>query len=72
MISVEDSYSTYEYADYYKILPAIHQWSKDPERIKNGVKVAEGFEYVSDTNTEWMDVDALRFLMNGYELQKAA
>jgi UDP-N-acetylglucosamine 4,6-dehydratase len=72
MISVEDSYSTYEYADYYKILPAIHQWSKDPERIKNGVKVAEGFEYVSDTNAEWMDVDALRFLVNGHELQKAA
>jgi UDP-N-acetylglucosamine 4,6-dehydratase (inverting) len=72
MISVEDSYSTYEYADYYKILPAIHHWSEDPERIKTGVKVAEGFEYVSDTNTEWMDVDALRFWLNGNALQKVA
>lgn len=72
MISTEDSYSTYEYPDYYKILPALHKWSDDPNRIKDGVKVPEGFEYVSDTNTEWMDVDALRFWLNGSNLKKAA
>lgn len=72
MISVEDSYSTYEYANYYKILPAINDWSTDPARIKEGQKVAEGFEYTSDSNSDWMDIDALRFWLNGSALKQAA
>ena len=28
MIGTEDSYSTYEYSDYYKILPQINEWGK--------------------------------------------
>ena len=54
MISMEDSYSTYEYSNYYKILPQINEWGKDILRIKDGVKVQEGFMYSSDTNKEWM------------------
>ena len=54
MISSDDSYSTYEYPSYYKILPQIYKWGKDSLRIKDGVKVAEGFVYNSDNNTEWM------------------
>jgi UDP-N-acetylglucosamine 4,6-dehydratase len=60
MISQEDAHHTYEYADYYKILPAIHQWSEDANRIKDGRKVPEGFTYASDTNTDWMDVKSLQ------------
>lgn len=60
MISSEDSYHTYEYAEHYKILPAIHEWSNDVNRIKNGTKVLEGFTYSSDTNREWMDVNTLQ------------
>ncbi len=54
MISVEDSYSTYEYPDYYKILPQINDWSKDSKRIKDGIKVSKNFVYRSETNTNWM------------------
>ena len=54
MISSDDSYSTYEYSDYYKILPQIHEWGKDNLRIKNGKKVSEKFNYSSSNNTEWM------------------
>ena len=54
MISSDDANSTYEYKDYYKILPQINQWSKDNLRIKDGKKVSEGFVYSSDNNTEWM------------------
>jgi len=54
MISPEDSFSTYEYADHYKILPTINAWCDDPKRIKNGMKVPEGFVYTSDKNPEWM------------------
>lgn len=60
MISSEDSHYTYEYPEHFKILPAIHQWSADPLRIKKGKKVAEGFSYTSENNREWMSIDALR------------
>ncbi|MBU0689925.1 MAG: UDP-N-acetylglucosamine 4,6-dehydratase (inverting) [Gammaproteobacteria bacterium] len=60
MIGYEDAANTYEYDDHYKILPAIHNWNNDPERIKNGRRVAPDFTYCSDSNTEWMSVDSLR------------
>ena len=34
MINEEDALHTYEYADYYKILPAIHAWSEDPKKFR--------------------------------------
>lgn len=54
MISFEDSYYTYEYEDYFKILPVINNWGQSSERIKDGVKVAEGFRYSSEINSDWM------------------
>jgi UDP-N-acetylglucosamine 4,6-dehydratase len=60
MIGAEDAPFTYNYPDHYKILPAIHDWASDPKRIKNGIKVPEGFLYSSDTNDQWMSIDELR------------
>jgi UDP-N-acetylglucosamine 4,6-dehydratase (inverting) len=60
MIGLEDAPHTYEYKDHYKILPAIYNWSSDPERSKGGVKVSEAFTYSSDTNKEWMSVEELQ------------
>jgi UDP-N-acetylglucosamine 4,6-dehydratase (inverting) len=60
MIGSEDALYTYEYPEHFKILPAIHNWSADPIRIKDGKKVADGFVYASDTNEHWMDVAVLR------------
>jgi UDP-N-acetylglucosamine 4,6-dehydratase (inverting) len=54
MIGAEDAYYTYEYPEHYKILPAINNWDKDANRIKDGNKVPEGFVYASDNNREWM------------------
>lgn len=64
MIGVEDSYYTYEYQEHFKILPSLHGWDSDPERIKNGRKVVEGFIYASDSNSEWMSVDDLKSWVN--------
>ena len=55
MIGAEDSFYTYEYPEHYKILPQINDWGTDTNRIKDGVKVPDGFTYASDTNTEWMN-----------------
>src|SRR5579862_543167 len=60
MIGSEDAIYTYEYPGYFKILPAIHRWSVDPGRIKDGVRVPEGFVYSSESNTEWMSIETLR------------
>ena len=54
MIGVEDSCFTYEYPEHFKILPQINGWADDKKRVKDGVKVAEGFFYTSDTNPSWM------------------
>lgn len=60
MISTEDSFYTYEYPEHYKILPVINDWAETKERIKDGVKVPEGFYYSSDNNTQWMSQDELK------------
>lgn len=60
MISEEDSFHTYEYPEHFKILPAIHAWDQDENRIKNGRKVPEGFSYTSKNNPDWMSSEALQ------------
>jgi len=60
MIGPEDAPHTYEYNDHYKILPAIYNWSSDPKRNKDGVKVDEDFVYSSDNNKDWMNVEDLQ------------
>ena len=60
MISSEDSYYTYEYSDYFKILPQINNWDKDKNRIKDGSRVEDGFIYSSDNNSEWMTKTELK------------
>ena len=64
MIGTEDSNSTYEYSNYYKILPQINEWAKDRLRIKNGKKVPKGFVYSSESNQEWMTKSELKAWIN--------
>ena len=54
MIGAEDAHYTFEYKEHFKILPTIHDWSLCKNRIKEGVRVPEGFVYASDNNQEWM------------------
>ena len=60
MIGIEDSPYTYEYPDHFKILPSIHDWDKDPDRIGKGKLVDPEFTYCSDNNSEWMDIETLQ------------
>jgi UDP-N-acetylglucosamine 4,6-dehydratase/5-epimerase len=68
MIGAEDALYTYEYDEYYKILPSIHSWGTCVNRIKDGRKVPEGFIYSSDTNPDWMSSEDLK---NWIEKNKA-
>ena len=60
MISSDDANLTYEYSNYYKILPQINEWAKDSLRIKDAKRVSEGFVYSSDNNSEWMTKSELQ------------
>jgi UDP-N-acetylglucosamine 4,6-dehydratase/5-epimerase len=60
MIGPEDALYTYEYTGHFKILPSINDWSKDPERVGEGVKVDPEFLYSSDNNKEWMEISELK------------
>lgn len=60
MITCEDAPHTYEYEGHFKVLPAINNWSQDPERIGDGRLVAPDFSYSSNTNPEWMSIDNLQ------------
>tara|TARA_B100000963_G_C22638315_1_gene678875 strand:+ start:5442 stop:6458 length:1017 start_codon:yes stop_codon:yes gene_type:complete len=59
MISKEDSFYTYEYKKYFKILPSFNNLYKDKNYIKNGKKVFANFEYNSKLNREWMNKNTL-------------
>jgi UDP-N-acetylglucosamine 4,6-dehydratase len=60
MIGVEDALYTYEYPEHFKILPAINGWATCEKRIKDGKRVADGFSYTSDTNSDWMQPGELK------------
>ena len=60
MIGVEDAPNTFEYEDYFKILPSINNWASDERRIKNGSPVSNDFSYTSDNNHEWMEEAELK------------
>jgi UDP-N-acetylglucosamine 4,6-dehydratase len=60
MIGLEDSLQTFEYPEYFKILPTINNWSKDPSRIGNGKAVLPDFSYTSDNNKDWMTIETLK------------
>ncbi len=59
MISTEESPFTYEYKEYYKILPQVSDnYAKYKISKKNLVK--KNFFYRSDTNNEWMEKTELK------------
>ncbi|MNR46667.1 hypothetical protein D3C85_1656690 [compost metagenome] len=64
MITSSDSYNTYDLGKYYTILPSIPNFDLDKFiAVFDAVKVPEGFNYNSGTNTEWETVAGLRELI---------
>lgn len=64
MITVSDSYYTYDLGKYFTILPATHNWILEEYIEKFGAKkVPIGFSYNSGENSEWETVESLRVLI---------
>jgi UDP-N-acetylglucosamine 4,6-dehydratase len=64
MITSSDSYNTYDLGKYFTILPSVPHFNlEDFITTFDAVKVPEGFNYNSGTNTEWETVAGLRELI---------
>lgn len=63
MVAVEDSPTTYEFDKHYIIFPHMEWWVKERHFTEGGLKVAEGFEYSSGKNSEWLSIARLRELL---------
>ncbi|MEW6709532.1 MAG: polysaccharide biosynthesis protein, partial [Candidatus Riflebacteria bacterium] len=62
MISRDDSRNLYEMGDRYIKMPDFPFWKTVlPE---GAVSVEEGFEFASDTNRQWLNVEQLREVLN--------
>lgn len=60
MISSEDAPFTYEYKEYYKIVPATNSPESNRKLTIGGRAVPNGFCYSSDQNDDWMSKNEIR------------
>ena len=60
MVSPEDSLSTWEFDDHYRILSTLRPNNEESLKAQGGRPVDEGFTFTSDNNSEWMSIEALR------------
>lgn len=60
MIGPEESHYTFDFGDYFKILPVVNTWDRAANPSQGGKSVPEGFSYSSDTNDQWMSVEELQ------------
>ena len=60
MVTKDDSRKTFEYDNHYIVYPHFDWWNSEGFFTKGGEPIEDGFEYNSETNTEWMDIEELR------------
>ncbi len=63
LLTRDDARNTIEFEDYYIITPGIHLWDSQTSSVygdETGKHVATDFEYASNTNDRWFDVEQLR------------
>jgi UDP-N-acetylglucosamine 4,6-dehydratase len=63
LLTRDDARNTIEFKDYYIISPNIHMWDTSSPTAyggEHGQPVAADFEYASNTNDRWFDVEQLR------------
>ena len=60
MVTKDDSRKTFEYDKHYIVYPHFDWWNSEGFFTEGGEPIEDGFEYNSETNTEWMDIEELR------------
>jgi UDP-N-acetylglucosamine 4,6-dehydratase (inverting) len=69
MVTVEDSMTTYEYDHHFIVYPQVI-WNEKQKINLAGKKVADGFAYSSDSNSEWLTIEELREMVKKVEFEK--
>ena len=68
MVPKDDSHLTLEFHDHYVIQPSIIFTQRNDFTVnalgEKGVSVTYGFEYSSETNTQWLDAKSLMEMVN--------
>ena len=60
MINLNDARNTFEFKNYFKILPELSKKNNYNKMKKLGKKVGKNFRYSSDSNNKWLKSDELR------------
>jgi len=66
MITEDDAGNTYDFDDYYAILPAIEINTKKYD--SHGIKVKSGFSFTSNNNPQWYSLDSFKALLHSLSL----
>jgi UDP-N-acetylglucosamine 4,6-dehydratase len=64
MVTEADARNTLEMADRYVIEPAIALW--DRKSFEGTSRVADDFFYASDTNTEWLEPEQMKMMLQDH------
>jgi UDP-N-acetylglucosamine 4,6-dehydratase len=68
LISEDEARTTIELQDKYIVLPAEEMWFGKGWQGK-GSKVADGFRYASNTNSEWLDISQIQKIVESVEIE---
>jgi len=68
LISEDEARTTIELQDKYIVLPAEEMWFGKGWQGK-GNKVADGFRYASNTNSEWLDIPQIQKIVESVEIE---
>jgi len=63
MITADDARMTLELPDRFVVRPSESHWKQDHLTARGAKPVPEGFEYISNTNSEWLDSQGLQTLL---------
>jgi len=69
MVTVEDSFTTYEYDKHFIVYPQT-KFNERQMFEPTGKLVPEGFSYSSGNNTEWLSVEQIKELLKEVDLEK--
>jgi UDP-N-acetylglucosamine 4,6-dehydratase (inverting) len=65
MVPADEARQTLEFDDHYVIQPTLRYWtSQPPAYVEQGRSCAEGFNYSSENNHDWLTVAQLRTLID--------
>jgi len=67
LMNADEARNAVDRGDHFVILPQFAEHCKAGDAYDGCPRVAEGFEYRSDNNTEWLGVEALHAMMFGGE-----